>query len=55
MGARVLVVDDSSTIRKVVGAILARHDHDAVTEGDTQTLAPACVWSAWGWVGQGRR
>jgi CheY-like chemotaxis protein len=34
MGARVLVVDDSSTIRKVVGAILARHEHESVGAPD---------------------
>jgi len=34
MGARVLVVDDSPTIRKLVGSILARHDYTAVLSGD---------------------
>jgi CheY-like chemotaxis protein len=34
MGARVLVVDDSPTIRKLVGSILARHDYPAVLAGD---------------------
>ena len=28
MGARVLVVDDSPTIRKLVSAILERHDYE---------------------------
>jgi CheY-like chemotaxis protein len=34
MGARVLVVDDSPTIRKLVGSILARHDYTAILAGD---------------------
>jgi DNA-binding response OmpR family regulator len=34
MGARILVVDDSSTIRKLVSSILARHDYDATTAAD---------------------
>ncbi len=37
MGARVLVVDDSPTIRKLVSAILAHHDYDPVPAGDGQT------------------
>ncbi len=36
MGARVLVVDDSPTIRKVVATILRDHDYDAVTAEDGQ-------------------
>ena len=36
MGARVLVVDDSPTIRKVVTAILSRGGYDAVAAGDGQ-------------------
>lgn len=36
MGARVLVVDDSSTIRKLVSAILARHAYDPVSAPDGQ-------------------
>jgi DNA-binding response OmpR family regulator len=34
MGARILVVDDSPTIRKLVTGILARHDHEASTAPD---------------------
>ena len=34
MGARVLVVDDSPTIRKLVGAILERHNFEPVLAGD---------------------
>lgn len=34
MGSRILVVDDSPTIRKVVAAILARHDFDPVVAED---------------------
>jgi DNA-binding response OmpR family regulator len=36
MAARVLVVDDSSTIRKLVSAILARHDYEAAQAADGQ-------------------
>ena len=36
MGARVLVVDDSPTIRKVVSAILARHDYEPTIAPDGQ-------------------
>ena len=36
MGARVLVVDDSPTIRKVVRSILEKRDFDAVTAEDGQ-------------------
>ncbi|MGC4090696.1 MAG: response regulator [Polyangiaceae bacterium] len=34
MSARILVVDDSSTIRKVVGAILSAHAYEAVLASD---------------------
>jgi CheY-like chemotaxis protein len=34
MGARILVVDDSPTIRKVVSSILARHDYEPVEAAD---------------------
>lgn len=34
MGARVLVVDDSPTIRKIVAAILAAHDYEPLTAAD---------------------
>jgi DNA-binding response OmpR family regulator len=34
MGARILVVDDSPTIRKVVAGILARHDYEPLVAGD---------------------
>jgi CheY-like chemotaxis protein len=34
MGARVLVVDDSPTIRKLVSAILARYDHEPAVAPD---------------------
>jgi DNA-binding response OmpR family regulator len=34
MTARILVVDDSSTIRKVVGAILSAHGYQAILAGD---------------------
>ncbi|MFZ5895863.1 MAG: response regulator [Myxococcota bacterium] len=34
MSARILVVDDSSTIRKVVGAILSAHSYEAVLASD---------------------
>jgi CheY-like chemotaxis protein len=37
MGARILVVDDSSTIRKLVSNILARHDYEATTASDGPT------------------
>lgn len=36
MGARILVVDDSPTIRKVVASILASQDYEAVTADDGQ-------------------
>jgi DNA-binding response OmpR family regulator len=36
MAARVLVVDDSPTIRKLVSAILARHDYEATPAADGQ-------------------
>jgi CheY-like chemotaxis protein len=36
MGARVLVVDDSPTIRKVVATILRDHDYDPITAEDGQ-------------------
>lgn len=36
MGARVLVIDDSPTLRKVVGTILTRHDYQALTASDGQ-------------------
>ena len=36
MGARILVVDDSPTIRKVVASILASQDYDPVTAEDGQ-------------------
>ena len=36
MPTRILVVDDSPTIRKVVCAILARHDYEAVPAADGQ-------------------
>jgi DNA-binding response OmpR family regulator len=36
MAARVLVVDDSPTIRKLVSAILARHDYEAAQAADGQ-------------------
>ena len=36
MAARVLVVDDSPTIRKLVSAILARHDYEAAQAHDGQ-------------------
>ncbi|MBI5538138.1 MAG: response regulator [Deltaproteobacteria bacterium] len=36
MGARVLVIDDSPTLRKVVGHILARYDYEAVVAVDGQ-------------------
>jgi DNA-binding response OmpR family regulator len=36
MAARVLVVDDSPTIRKLVSAILLRHDYDATQAADGQ-------------------
>lgn len=34
MGARILVVDDSPTIRKVVSSILTRHDYEPVEAAD---------------------
>ena len=34
MGARVLVIDDSATIRKLVSAILARHGYVPVVAND---------------------
>ncbi len=36
MGARILVVDDSPTIRKVVATILAAQDYEAITAEDGQ-------------------
>lgn len=36
MGARILVVDDSPTIRKVVATILASQDYEAITADDGQ-------------------
>ena len=36
MGARILVVDDSPTIRKVVGALLERHGFEAIPAVDGQ-------------------
>lgn len=36
MGARILVVDDSQTLRKVVCAILARHGYEAIAASDGQ-------------------
>jgi len=36
MGARVLVVDDSPTIRKLVSAILERHQYEPTTAADGQ-------------------
>src|SRR4051794_15153402 len=36
MKTRVLVIDDSPTIRKVVAAILVRHGFEATTAGDGQ-------------------
>jgi CheY-like chemotaxis protein len=36
MGARVLVIDDSPTLRRVVGAILAKHEYEALTAPDGQ-------------------
>src|SRR5688572_21129930 len=36
MAARVLVVDDSPTIRKLVSAILARHDYETALAADGQ-------------------
>ncbi len=37
MSQRILVVDDSATIRKVVSAILSRHGYDVNAVGDGQT------------------
>lgn len=41
MPQRILVVDDSATIRKVVCAILGRHGYDARAAGDGQTALSA--------------
>jgi DNA-binding response OmpR family regulator len=41
MGARILVVDDSNTIRRVVCGILERHGFDAAPASDGQTAVEA--------------
>ncbi|MGH7271403.1 MAG: DUF4388 domain-containing protein [Polyangiaceae bacterium] len=46
MPTRVLVVDDSPTIRKVVSAVLARHGFDAVQAADGQAALEKLVQAA---------
>jgi CheY-like chemotaxis protein len=46
MPTRVLVVDDSPTIRRVVSAVLERHGFDAVQAGDGQSALDAMIRAA---------
>ncbi len=44
MGARILIVDDSPTIRKVVRAILERRDYETLAAGDGQEALATLAW-----------
>ena len=46
MTARVLVVDDSVTIRKVVSAVLQRHGFEALQAADGQAALEALTEAA---------
>jgi CheY-like chemotaxis protein len=46
MAIRVLVVDDSPTIRRVVGAVLARHGFDSLEAGDGEVALDVLMQSA---------
>jgi DNA-binding response OmpR family regulator len=44
MAARILIVDDSPTIRKVVRAILERRDYETIAAGDGQEALATLAW-----------